>query len=241
MDNNGLFSENTESRERSAEELPDTSAVNGEELSAAPDTAEAELPADTAAADTADKAGEADDPKVSKLVTNIYELASIFMSAFIMLAIMFTFLFRVVGVIGQSMESTVFEGDWVITTQKEEYEQGDIVIITQPNYFNEPLIKRVIARGGQTIDIDYATSTVYVDGVELEEPYRNEFRMQANYDDRSFPYTVPDGCLFVMGDNRNHSTDSRSTLIGPIDERYILGRALVRILPFGDFNIYDYE
>ena len=139
------------------------------------------------------------------------------------------------------MESTLFENDWLITMEQDEYVYGDIVVITEPNYFNEPLIKRVIATAGQIVDIDYSSSTVYVDGVALEEPYINESFILQNNDDITFPYTVPEGHLFCMGDNRNHSTDSRSTLIGAVDERYILGRAMLRILPFGDSDIYDYE
>jgi signal peptidase I len=172
---------------------------------------------------------------------NVYDFVSIIMVAFIIIALIFTFVFRLVGVKGQSMESTLFENDWLITMEQDEYVYGDIVVITEPNYFNEPLIKRVIATAGQIVDIDYSSSTVYVDGVALEEPYINESFILQNNDDITFPYTVPEGHLFCMGDNRNHSTDSRSTLIGAVDERYILGRAMLRILPFGDSNIYDYE
>ena len=172
---------------------------------------------------------------------NVYDFVSIIMVAFIIIALIFTFVFRLVGVKGQSMESTLFENDWLITMEQDEYVYGDIVVITEPNYFNEPLIKRVIATAGQIVDIDYSSSTVYVDGVALEEPYINESFILQNNDDITFPYTVPEGHLFCMGDNRNHSTDSRSTLIGAVDERYILGRAMLRILPFGDSDIYDYE
>ncbi|MBR2875791.1 MAG: signal peptidase I [Clostridia bacterium] len=176
-----------------------------------------------------------------KLHLNVYDFASIIMSAFIIIAIIFTFAFRLVGVVGQSMESTLHENDWLITMQRDKYVRGDIVVITEPNFFNEPLIKRVIATGGQVVDIDYASSTVYVDGEALNEPYINESFIVENYDDVDFPYTVPEGKLFCMGDNRNHSTDSRSNRIGAVDERYILGKAVVRLLPFGDFDIYDYE
>ncbi len=170
-----------------------------------------------------------------------YDIVSTVMSSFIIIAVIFTFLFRLVGVSGTSMTDTLQNNDWLITVQKSDYVYGDIVVITQPNYFNEPLIKRVIATEGQTVDIDFVTSTVYVDGVALDEPYTREDYILRNYDDITFPYTVPDGCLFCMGDNRNGSTDSRSTLIGPIDKRYILGKAVLRILPLGDFDIYDYE
>ncbi len=179
--------------------------------------------------------------KKKQFQLNVYDFVSIIMTAFIIIALIFTFVFRLVGVKGQSMESTLFENDWLITMEQDEYVYGDIVVITEPNYFNEPLIKRVIATAGQIVDIDYSSSTVYVDGVALTEPYINESFILQNSDDIPFPYTVPEGHLFCMGDNRNHSTDSRSTLIGAVDKRYILGRAMIRVLPFGDSDIYDYE
>ena len=172
---------------------------------------------------------------------SVYDLVSIVMSAFIIIAVVFTFVFRLVGVDGSSMTNTLQHGDWLLTVNKESYERGDIVVITEPNYFNEPLIKRVIAKGGETVDIDFATGIVYVDGVALKEPYTREDFILPKIDDIDFPYTVPEGHIFCMGDNRNGSTDSRSNLIGPLDERYVLGKAVIRILPFGDFDIYDYE
>lgn len=176
-----------------------------------------------------------------KFYLSVYDLVSVVMSSFIIISVVFVFLFRLVGVDGESMTDTLQHGDWLLTTNKTEYVQGDIVVITQDNYFQAPLIKRVIAVGGQTIDINYETATVYVDGVALDEPYVREDYLVKKMDYREFPYTVPDGFLFCMGDNRNGSSDSRSSLVGPIDERQILGKAFVRILPFGNFDIYDYE
>lgn len=182
---------------------------------------------------------EADAKK--KLYVAAYDLVSVVMSSFIIIAIVFSFVFRLVGVVGGSMNNTLQEGDWLLTVTKSEYVQGDIIVVTQDTGVHEPLIKRVIATGGQTISIDYITSTVYVDGVALDEPYVRDDFIEYNLGDCDFPYTVPEGYLFCMGDNRNHSTDSRSSLVGPIDERQILGKAVIRILPFGDFDIYDYE
>ena len=177
----------------------------------------------------------------NKVALFLYDLVSVVMSSFIIIAIVFAFLFRLVGVDGESMTNTLQHGDWLLTYNKAEYVQGDIIVITQETYFQEPLIKRVIAVGGQTVDIDYNTATVYVDGVALDEPYVREDYLIKKMDYREFPYTVPEGHLFCMGDNRNGSSDSRSSLVGPIDEREVLGKAFVRILPFGDFDIYDYE
>ncbi len=177
----------------------------------------------------------------NKVTLFLYDLVSVVMSSFIIIAVVFAFLFRLVGVDGESMTNTLQHGDWLLTYNKTEYVQGDIIVITQETYFQKPLIKRVIAVGGQTIDIDYNTATVYVDGVALDEPYVREDYLIKKMDYREFPYTVPEGHLFCMGDNRNGSSDSRSSLVGPIDEREVLGKAFVRILPFGSFDIYDYE
>ena len=186
--------------------------------------------------------GKKDKPKgKNSFHLSVYDLVSVVMSAFIIIAVVFTFVFRLVGVSGTSMTDTLQHNDWLLTVNKESYERGDIVVITEPNYFDEPLIKRVIAKGGETVDIDFTTGIVYVDGVALKEPYTREDYILPKLDDIEFPYTVPEGRIFCMGDNRNGSTDSRSNLIGSLDERYVLGKAVIRILPFGDFDIYDYE
>ena len=112
----------------------------------------------------------------------------------------------------------------------------DIVIVTQPNYFHEPIVKRVIATGGQTVDIDPLAGVVYVDGEALDEPYTLE--PTYTLDDIQFPLTVPEGMLFVMGDNRNISLDSRYTEVGLIDVREIQGRAAGRVFPLGEWSIY---
>ncbi|MBE6803197.1 MAG: signal peptidase I [Ruminococcaceae bacterium] len=179
-------------------------------------------------------------PPKKKALLSIFDLVSVVMSSFVIIAIIFVFMCRLVGVDGQSMTNTLQHGDWLLTVNKTEYVNGDIVVITQDTWFNAPLIKRVIATGGQVIDIDEETDTVTVDGKVLDEPYiREDFINDAGIHD--YPFTVPEGHLFCMGDNRNGSTDSRFAEVGVIDEREILGKAVVRILPFGDFDIYDYE
>ena len=113
-----------------------------------------------------------DDKKKFNLM--VYDMLSIVMTSFIIIALVFVFAFRLVGVVGSSMTNTLQENDWLITMQKDSYERGDIVVITQPNYFNEPLIKRVIATGGETVDIDFARGIVYVNGEPIDEPYKKE-------------------------------------------------------------------
>lgn len=170
----------------------------------------------------------------------IYDWMDSLIYAIILILLIFTFLFRVVGVNGTSMKPTLNNGDWLtVSAIPGEVEVGDIVVVTQPNSLNEPLIKRVIAKGGDTISIDFIEGVVTVNGVAKYEPYIAEKTERMG--DFVYPLTVPDGCLFVMGDNRNDSLDSRFKTIGFIDERYVLGVAQIRILPFGDWNINDYE
>lgn len=168
----------------------------------------------------------------------LYDMAGSVTAALVIIFIVFTFLFRAVSVIGSSMVPTLVDGDWLLVSASSEYERGDVIIITQPNDRNEPLVKRIIAKGGETIDIDFNTHEVYVNGELLEETYIKE--PTALYYDVEFPYVVPEGCVFVMGDNRNDSLDSRSSRIGPIDERYILGKAVFRILPVNEFRFFGF-
>ncbi len=176
--------------------------------------------------------------KKKKLELSIYEFVSVIMAAFIIITVLFVFAFRVVGVKGESMEDTLHNNDWLITMQKSEYVYGDIVVITEKTELADgPLIKRVIATSGQTIDIDYSTSTVFVDGKPLSEPYVKEAFLLQSLNDISFPYTVPEGEVFCMGDNRNYSGDSR--VLGSFNEKYIMGKAVIRLLPFGSFDIYE--
>lgn len=155
------------------------------------------------------------------------------LTAVITVILIFTFAGRLVGVSGESMLPTLGDSDRLVSmhlfyTPK----SGDIVVITKPNTRNEPLIKRVIAAGGQELDIDFAANAVFVDGVKLDEPYTLEPMEADGYCDLELPLTVPEGYVFVMGDNRNNSWDSRAAGVGLVDERHILGKIIYRVMPY---------
>ena len=115
-----------------------------------------------------------------------------------------------------------------------EYQVDDTTY--QGTYQEDSIVKRVIATEGQTVDIDYATGTVYVDGQPLEEDYIKEQMQIPSYGEGTNHVTVPEGCLFVMGDNRNQSADSRYSGIGIVDERCVIGRAVMVLFPFAHFG-----
>lgn len=166
----------------------------------------------------------------------VYDWLDSLIYAILLILLIFTFFFRVVGVNGDSMNPTLQSGDWLtVSAITSEVKTGDIVVITQPNSLNEPLIKRVIAKGGDTVNIDFIEGTVTVNGKILYEPYIAEKTEISG--DYVYPLEIPEGYLFVMGDNRNDSLDSRFRTIGLIDERYVLGVAETRIYPFGDWKI----
>ncbi len=154
------------------------------------------------------------------------------------LILVFTFVVRIIVVSGSSMENTLQNGDsMLVWCLGYEPKQGDVVVLTQRSYQNDSLVKRVIATEGQRVDIDYDTGTVYVDGVALEEDYIKETMRVPNYGEGLNHVTVPEGCIFVMGDNRNDSADSRYPNIGIIDTRSVIGRAVMVVFPFPDFNL----
>ncbi|MDR2502348.1 MAG: signal peptidase I [Oscillospiraceae bacterium] len=160
----------------------------------------------------------------------LYEWVQCVVSTVLATILFFVFVGRQIGVIGDSMRLTLHDSDRVfISNLFYEPEYGDIVIIKTDEFGNVPIVKRVIATAGQVIDIDFENHIVTVDGVAIDEPYIAE--PTASRLDFQGPVTIPEGCVFVMGDNRNDSTDSRSKRVGFVDTRNILGKVLIVLWP----------
>lgn len=171
----------------------------------------------------------------STLVSSIYEGLSVVISAIFIIALVFTFAFRLVGVSGNSMINTLIDGDWLIVTPYyNEPVYGDIVISTHRLETMGPIVKRVIATEGDSVDID-EDGNVYVNGEMLDETSYT-VPVTRRYGDLSYPVTVPEGHVMLMGDNRPWSSDSRYSYVGfaPVDS--LLGKAQFRLS--GNSDIY---
>lgn len=194
--------------------------------------------------------------KNNKLLQTLYNeimsFAEMLIIAFFLMTMIFTYVFRIATVSGDSMENTLLSGDKLITTAFcNSPEQGDIVIVyaadavTLDDYGNleinkglrKTLVKRVIAVEGQTIDIDFERGAVYVDNVMLDESYITGLtHMDEGAFTEQYPLTVPEGYVFVMGDNRQVSKDSRSSEIGFVAVENITGKVLLCISPLETFG-----
>lgn len=165
-------------------------------------------------------------------VNEAFEWVQTLLYAVLAVVLIFTFVCRTIVVGGDSMNPNLHDGDTLLSSRLFYTPQfGDIVVITQPNTQEKTLIKRVIAVGGQTVEVDLERNAVLVDGEEVDNSFIAEPMTQAYNMDG--PVTVPEGYVFVMGDNRNHSFDSRTDGLGLVDVNYIVGRVVWGLSPFG--------
>lgn len=169
---------------------------------------------------------------------DLYEWVQSLVGSVLVVVAIFTFVIRMMGVDGHSMLNTLQHGDRLLVVNSmlyHDYKYGDIVILRKNGVFDDdPIVKRVIAVEGQTVDIDFAEGIVYVDGEALEEDYIREPTYTA--EGTEFPLTVPEGSIFVMGDNRNGSSDSRDYRLGTVDTRYVIGKAAFLTFPGPDYE-----
>ncbi len=181
----------------------------------------------------AEKAEEAVEQQESMRV-DLYEWIQSLMTALVICMAIFIFIIRVIDVSGSSMFPTLHDGDKMLVSNLfYTPHAGDVVVFKTDRYDPErALVKRVIATEGQEISIDFDRGIVYIDGLPVEEDYIAELTKTKL--DFIGPQTVPEGCMFVMGDNRNASADSRKKEIGMVDQRMLLGRAYYVIFPLSD-------
>ncbi len=190
----------------------------------------------------------------SGLAESLFEYVEMFVLSAAVVILLLTFFFRICVVNGPSMNQTLAGGDRLVVSDLfYQPKQGDIVVFhhtsEQYDQYNEPIVKRVIAVGGQFVKIDYKNNRVYVsddaDFAESEVLNETDYAYFVNPDGRwkeslyhesAEEFSVPEGYLFVLGDNRNNSADSRADYIGLVDERSVLGRVLFRITPFSKFG-----
>lgn len=190
-----------------------------------------------------DSGQHADRPR-SGFLRTLLSLVGLVAAVIILSQALRAFVFQAYEIPSGSMETTIMAGDMVFSEKVSYYfrdvEQGDIVTFQDPLSPGRILIKRVIATGGQTVDINDEDGLVYVDGVPLDEPYTNglpSYRLANSVANVTYPYTVPEGELWVMGDNRTNSQDSR--YFGSIDRDSVTGRGALIYWPLNDFGLLE--
>ena len=184
-------------------------------------------------------AGAENKGSVSAIKNEIFDWVQNITVILVSIILVFIFAFRIVGVDGESMMPTLHDKDWlVISNLFYEPDNGDIVVLSKDSFLGgKMIVKRVIATEHQVIDIDFEKGIVYIDGEAIYEPYIAEKTKRSI--NMAFPATVPEDSVFVMGDNRQHSADSRDASLGMVHKSNILGRLLVRIWPLKNLGIVN--
>lgn len=162
----------------------------------------------------------------------LYCWAQALITAVVGVVLLFTFGLRLIGVSGPSMQDTLYTGDRLLVLNAAycDFKAGDVVVINDYNaQLSDTLVKRIVAVEGQTVDIDFMSGQVYVDGQPLDEPYIKEPTYTS--EGVQFPLTLGEGEVFVMGDNRNHSSDSRDIRLGAVNVGYLQGKVLLLLIP----------
>ena len=173
----------------------------------------------------------------------LFEWLQMVLGCVLVAVVVFNCFARLTRVDGGSMDNTLQDGELMLVwSLGYEPKQGDIIVLNKTTTIfpghseSKAIVKRVIATGGQTVDIDYGEGLVYVDGQPLDEPYIKE-EMYFPLDMPETHWEIPEGSIFVLGDNRNRSTDSRSALLGPVDEDYVLGKVVMALWPLSRFGL----
>lgn len=182
-------------------------------------------------------AAEAPKPEKNKISFELADFLLSMIKVITTVLLLLTVFFRYATVVGNSMQPSFAPGDRLISsdffyTPK----RGDVVVVYDSESHHRPLIKRVIGLGGDVIDIDASAGVVYRNGKALDESYVYDATYRRG--DISYPYTVPKGRIFVMGDNRQGSHDSRFEAVGPIRVSAVIGKVLLRFYPFDRFETY---
>lgn len=170
-------------------------------------------------------------------VNSCFEWMEAIVGSILIVVTVFTFFFGIKRVSGDSMLPTLYDQDRIVLTNLfYQPKPKDIVVVAHGAIYDEPLVKRVIAVEGQTVDIN-RTGDVFVDGVLQEEPYIQGVKTTRG--EQEYPLTVPDGCIFVMGDNRMNSLDSRSLEVDVVDERLVVGKVRGVVFPFDRIQLFS--
>ena len=175
--------------------------------------------------------------KKPSILEDIFDWIETMAISILTIVLIFTFLFRIVQVDGPSMMQTLQNEDKLITTHLfYTPEHGDIIVCNSVG-LQKIIVKRVIGLEGDVIDIDFKEGIVYRNGEALEEDYTNILTTRKY--DIDFPITVEEGTVFVMGDNRDASNDSRSSEVGLVETEQILGKVVFRLFPFDTFGTVE--